>query len=86
MPGYRPGDDTVMAVIEPPPQDVLARLHGGPYDGHAVPMLNWPGLHDTVVIEDDEGPTQPVVRYVPRAVQPHDRRYRDLDFENPEGS
>jgi hypothetical protein len=71
-------------AIKPPPRDVTAYLHGGPYDGHAVPMLDWPGPNDTVVIEDDEDPTQPDARYIPRAEQPADRRYRHLDYAPPE--
>lgn len=80
FPRLRRRGDTQRFVIPAPPRDVIARLHGGPYDGHAVPMYDWPGARDTVVIEDDEDPTQPDARYLPRTVQPDDRRYRDMDY------
>lgn len=83
MPGWRPDGDMRIFAIERPPRDVIARLHGGPYNGYAVPMYDWPGPSDTVAIEDDEDPTQPDARYLPRAEQPDDRRYRDMDYAQP---
>lgn len=80
FPRLRRRGDTQRFVIPPPPRDVIARLHGGPYDGYAVPMYDWPGANDTVVIEDDEDPTQPDARYLPRAEQGDDRRYRDMEY------
>jgi hypothetical protein len=83
IPRLRRRGDTQVFVIPPPPRDVVARLHGGPYDGYAVPMCDWPGPSDTVVIEDDVDPSQPDARYLPRAEQPADRRYRDMDYTEP---
>lgn len=86
FPPYQPGSgDTVLARIDAPPAEVLARLHGGPCDGHVVVMRDYPGEYDTVRIEDDVDPSQPDARYVPRDVQPADRRFRDLDYVEPDG-
>lgn len=88
LPPYQPDRDTVRVRIESPPRDFIARLHGGPYDGCAVTIRSdgWRQVPDgdTVCIEDDVDPSQPDARYLPRAEQPDDRRYRDLDYDAPE--